>query len=63
LSQLSGRGLPLRFHENERIALDIDEPRDLAQFLSFKDHAGRSKTLAQALLEGEAREKRRSTGL
>jgi 2-phospho-L-lactate guanylyltransferase len=62
MGQLSVKGLPLRFFENERIALDIDEPKDLARFLSFKDHTGRSRSLAEALLEGEAKQKRQSTG-
>jgi 2-phospho-L-lactate guanylyltransferase len=34
-SQVVAQGLPLRFLENEAIALDIDEPKDLDQFLSF----------------------------
>jgi 2-phospho-L-lactate/phosphoenolpyruvate guanylyltransferase len=33
--QVAAQGLPLRLLENERIALDIDEPKDLDQFLSF----------------------------
>jgi 2-phospho-L-lactate guanylyltransferase len=34
LSQVAAKGLPLRVLENERIALDIDEPQDLKRFLS-----------------------------
>jgi 2-phospho-L-lactate guanylyltransferase len=34
LSQVSAQGLPVRFIENEHIALDIDEPRDLENFLA-----------------------------
>jgi 2-phospho-L-lactate/phosphoenolpyruvate guanylyltransferase len=34
-SQVMAQGLPLRVIENEGIALDIDEPKDLDQFLSF----------------------------
>lgn len=34
LSQAAAKGLPLRALENERIALDIDEPQDLKRFLS-----------------------------
>jgi 2-phospho-L-lactate guanylyltransferase len=35
MSQLSARGLPLRFVENEAIGLDIDEPKDLRRFLAL----------------------------
>src|SRR5258705_4680129 len=35
LSQLTAQGLPACFIENENIALDIDEPRDLERFLSY----------------------------
>jgi len=35
LSQLTAQGLPARSIENEHIALDIDEPRDLERFLSY----------------------------
>ena len=34
LSEVAAKGLPLRVVENERIALDVDEPRDLERFLS-----------------------------
>jgi len=34
LSQVAAQGLPLRVFENERVALDIDEPRDLERFLA-----------------------------
>lgn len=34
LSQVAARGLPVRVLENERIALDIDQPQDLKRFLS-----------------------------
>jgi 2-phospho-L-lactate guanylyltransferase len=34
LSEVAAKGLPLRVLENERIALDIDEPQDLKRFLS-----------------------------
>jgi 2-phospho-L-lactate guanylyltransferase len=33
LSQVAARGLPAHVIENERIALDIDEPKDLLRFL------------------------------
>jgi 2-phospho-L-lactate/phosphoenolpyruvate guanylyltransferase len=33
-SQVSDRGLPIRFFENEQIALDIDEPKDLEKYLA-----------------------------
>jgi 2-phospho-L-lactate guanylyltransferase len=34
LSEVAAKELPLRVVENKRIALDIDEPRDLKRFLS-----------------------------
>jgi 2-phospho-L-lactate/phosphoenolpyruvate guanylyltransferase len=34
-SQVSAQALPLRLFENEGLALDIDEPKDLDAFLSF----------------------------
>lgn len=34
LSQVEAAGLPQRVLENERIALDIDEPKDLERFMS-----------------------------
>lgn len=34
LGEVASRGLPLRVLDNERIALDIDEPKDLERFLS-----------------------------
>ncbi len=34
VGQAVDRGLPLKLVENERIALDIDEPRDLERFLA-----------------------------
>jgi 2-phospho-L-lactate guanylyltransferase len=34
LSRVAERGIPLRVVDNERIALDIDEPRDLERFLA-----------------------------
>jgi 2-phospho-L-lactate guanylyltransferase len=40
MSQVSAQGLPLRFLENERIALDIDEPQDLERWLAFADGSG-----------------------
>ena len=48
-SQVAAQGLALRIFENERIALDIDEPRDLERFLSF-DAAGESSRVARSLL-------------
>ena len=64
MSQIAAKGLPLRVLENERIALDIDEPKDLERFLSFKDQLCESSAVAHALLEQqEAEQTRRSGGL
>jgi 2-phospho-L-lactate guanylyltransferase len=64
MSQIAEKGLAPRFLENPRIALDVDEPKDLERFLSFKDHASESSAVAHALMEQrEAEPMRRSGGL
>jgi 2-phospho-L-lactate guanylyltransferase len=64
LSQISARKLPLRFIENERIALDIDEPKDLQRFLSYNDDDRESTRVARAMLVRHAAvDTRRSGGL
>jgi len=50
LSQVSARGLPLRFFENEAIALDIDEPQDLRRFLAVGRDDGETYRLASGLV-------------
>jgi len=50
LSQLTAQGLPARFIENENIALDIDEPRDLERFLSYGLKDGEATQVALKLL-------------
>jgi 2-phospho-L-lactate guanylyltransferase len=50
MSQVAAQGLPLRFIENERIALDIDEPKDLERFLSYQEDRAASTQLARGLL-------------
>jgi 2-phospho-L-lactate/phosphoenolpyruvate guanylyltransferase len=42
LNQVAAKGLPLRVADNERIALDIDEPRDLERFLAAGGGPGES---------------------
>lgn len=49
MSQVSARGLPLRFFENEALALDIDEPKDLERFLAIGG-AGEAYHLARRLM-------------
>jgi 2-phospho-L-lactate guanylyltransferase len=63
LSQVSAQGLPIRFIENERIALDIDEPKDLEYFLSFNFEDGESTRVARAMLADQLIEKSRSFGV
>jgi 2-phospho-L-lactate guanylyltransferase len=64
MSEVSARGLALRVCENERIALDIDEPRDLEQFLAFEDAAGESRRVVRSMLERhETKQRRRLGGL
>lgn len=50
LSQVTAQGLPIRFIENDHIALDIDEPKDLERFLSYGYESGGSTALARSLL-------------
>ncbi len=49
LSEVAARGLPPRVLENERLALDIDEPKDLERFLAA---AGGGKSYETALRMG-----------
>ena len=63
MSQVLAQGLPLRFIENERIALDIDEPKDLERFLSFGFEGGESTRAVRAMLAVQVAEKSRSIGV
>ena len=46
ISQVSAQGLPVRCFENEHIALDIDEPKDLEKFLTYSSDSSEAlKTL------------------
>ncbi len=60
MSQVSTRGLPLRFIENEAIALDIDEPQDLRWFLAAGAHDGETYRLASELVSQAEAHTRRS---
>jgi 2-phospho-L-lactate guanylyltransferase len=62
-SQVAARGLAIRFIENERVALDIDEPKDLERFLSYGE-GNESFQLAHRLLaERNTEQQRRSEGV
>jgi 2-phospho-L-lactate guanylyltransferase len=64
MSEVAALGLPLRSTENERIALDIDEPQDLERFLAFDDRTLESTRVARAMLsEPLAANYRRFEGL
>jgi 2-phospho-L-lactate guanylyltransferase len=63
MSQVSAQGLPLRFIENERLALDIDEPKDLERFLSFGFEDGESTRAVRAMLADQVVEKSRGIGV
>ena len=60
MSQVAAQGLPLRFFENPRIALDIDDPKDLERFLSFDNKAGETVRVAHELLADRGEKIRRS---
>jgi 2-phospho-L-lactate guanylyltransferase len=62
MSQVSARGLPLRFFENEAIGLDIDEPQDLRRFLAVGRDNGETYRLASGLVAQAEGRLRRSGG-
>src|SRR4029077_994277 len=62
MSQVSAQGLPLRFIENERIALDIDEPKDLERFLSFGFEDGETHRFVRGTLADKEAQRARSFG-
>ena len=62
LSQVAARGLPLRYFENEAIALDIDEPQDLRRFIAVGRDDGETYRLASGLIVQAESRLRRSGG-
>jgi 2-phospho-L-lactate/phosphoenolpyruvate guanylyltransferase len=61
LMQVQAQRLPVRYIENEHIALDIDEPKDFDRLLSCAPGDGESVRLARMLLaEQNAQRVRRS---
>lgn len=62
LGQVAAKGLPLRVLENERLALDIDEPRDLERFLSFGSEDGETHRTALKMIAAQEAEKNRRSG-
>ncbi len=62
MSQLSAQKLPLRFSENEHIALDIDEPKDLQRFLAMGSETGETFSLARQMMNVALEKSRRSGG-
>ena len=63
MSQVTVQGLPIRFIENEQIALDIDEPKDLERFLVYQRDGQAFRRARQFLAERDAEKRRRSGGL
>jgi len=62
MNQVSACGLPMRFIENERIALDIDEPKDLERFLAYDVGEGEASGAARRMMKAHLVEKKRGTG-
>jgi 2-phospho-L-lactate guanylyltransferase len=62
MSQVSAQGLTTRFLENERIALDIDEPGDLERFISYGQE-GETFRLTCELLGNGVYQRRRGGSL
>jgi 2-phospho-L-lactate/phosphoenolpyruvate guanylyltransferase len=60
MSQVAAQRLPLRFFENPRIALDIDDPKDFERFLSFGNEVGETMRVAHSLLAARGEKIRRS---
>jgi 2-phospho-L-lactate guanylyltransferase len=60
--QVTAQGLPARFVENEHLALDIDEPKDLERFLAYDHQGGESTRVAQELLAARAEPTGESSG-
>jgi 2-phospho-L-lactate guanylyltransferase len=60
ISQVSAQGLPLRCFDNERIALDIDEPKDLEKYLAVSgDGSAMFKTLRRFVADQGSQTSRR----
>ena len=60
ISQVSAQGLPVRCFENEHIALDIDEPKDLEKFLTYpSDSSEALKTLRRFVADQRSQPTRR----
>ena len=63
-AQVIEQGLPLRCVENEHIALDIDEPKDLERFLSYNLRDGDTTPVArESLVAASAQRQRGAVGL
>jgi 2-phospho-L-lactate/phosphoenolpyruvate guanylyltransferase len=62
MGQVAAQGMPARFFENERIALDIDEPQDLERFLAYGYQGGESTRVAQGLLAADVAPTRQGSG-
>jgi 2-phospho-L-lactate guanylyltransferase len=62
LRQMTAQGLPIRFIENERLALDIDEPRDLDRLRSYEIDDGEAARLARAILAEQSPKVIRNSG-
>lgn len=62
MGQVTAQGLPMRFVENEAIALDIDEPKDLERFLDYNLADGAATRVARALLADQPSEQSRRSG-
>jgi 2-phospho-L-lactate/phosphoenolpyruvate guanylyltransferase len=62
MSQLTAHRLPARFCENERIALDIDEPKDLERFLSYAEDGETTKALSRVMAQANFWQTRSSGG-
>jgi 2-phospho-L-lactate guanylyltransferase len=62
VTQVTARGLPIRYFKNENFALDIDEPRDLDRFLAYGLSDGESTRVALELLRPRDAQRNRSFG-
>ncbi len=63
MGQVAAQGLVTRYLENERIALDIDEPSDLEKFLAYRQDGEAFRLAYELLGEGVAEKTRRCGSL
>jgi 2-phospho-L-lactate/phosphoenolpyruvate guanylyltransferase len=62
ISQVSAQGLPVRCFENEHIALDIDEPKDLEKFLTYSSDGSQALEILRRFVADQRSQSSRRVG-